>query len=214
MSTTILPPLELYAAGLTGEASLRAQLDDGGRLRLDVERWLGGTDAADDSVLDRATSPVLDVGCGPGRLVVGAARRGLPALGLDVSPDAIAVARRRGARVVEACVFAHAPGAGTWGTILLLDGNIGIGGDPIALLRHLRRLLAPGGRVLVEVEPAGVRCGPVKLRLEAGEKRSTWFCWARLGADGVTQAAGAAGLAVTESWEVSGRCFARLDDAG
>lgn len=208
-----LPPLALYAAGLAGQTPLRARLDDGRRLRLDVERWLGGTDAADESVLDRATGPVLDVGCGPGRLVVGAAGRGMPAVGLDVSPDAVALARRRGARVIEACVFADAPGAGAWRTILLLDGNIGIGGDPVALLRQVRGLLAPGGRVLVEVEPSGVRCGRVNVRLETGAQQSSWFAWARLGADDVVEVATAAAFVVAETWEVSGRCFARLDVA-
>jgi len=206
-------PTALYAAGLAGGSPLRARLEDGRRLRLDVERWLGSTDAADESVLDRAAGPVLDVGCGPGRLVVGAAARGLHALGLDISPDAIDLARRRGARVIEACIFADAPGAGAWETVLLLDGNIGIGGDAVALLRQVRGLLSRGGRVLVEVEPAGVPCGPVRLRLEAGEERSGWFAWARVGADGIVQLATSAGLTATETWEVEGRCFARLEVA-
>ena len=206
-------PLTLYGAAIVDGQPLRARLEDGARLRLDIQRWLGGTDAADHSVLDRASSPVLDVGCGPGRLVVGAAGRGLAALGLDVSPDAVAVARDRGAHVIEACVFADAPGAGSWGTILLLDGNIGIGGDAAALLRHVRRLLTTDGRILVEVEPPGSPSGPVRVRLEAGPHRSAWFPWARVGADRIAALAGAAALTVTESWEVSGRCFARLDVA-
>lgn len=206
-------PMALYATGLAGRSALRARLSDGRRLRLDVERWLGGTDAADESVLDRAAGPTLDVGCGPGRLVVGAAGRGLYALGLDVSPDAVALARRRGARVIEACVFAGAPGAGEWETVLLLDGNIGIGGDAVALLSQVRALLAPGGRVLVEVEPAGIPCGRLTVRLEAGDERSSWFTWARVGADGIAPVAAQAGLAVAEAWEVASRCFVRLEAA-
>ncbi len=208
-----LPPLVLYAEGLTGATSLGARTADGGRLRMDVERWLGATDAADESVLDRAAGPVLDVGCGAGRLLVGAAARGLHALGVDVSPAAIQLARRQGATVVEGCIFAAPPGAGTWATVLLLDGNIGIGGDVVALLTQVLELLAPAGRVLVEVEPAGVACGPVTVRLESGDRRSPWFPWARVSADGIAASAARAGFAVAESWEVDGRCFARLEPA-
>ncbi len=52
-------------------------------------------------------------------------------------------------------MFARIPGSGTWGSALLLDGNIGIGGAPDALLVRLRQLLCAGGEVLVELAPAG-----------------------------------------------------------
>ena len=37
--------------------------------------------------------------------------------------------------------------------VVLADGNIGIGGDPVALLRRCRELLAESGTVLLELEP-------------------------------------------------------------
>jgi hypothetical protein len=40
--------------------------------------------------------------------------------------------------------------------VLLLDGNIGIGGDPHRLLRRVRELLTPTGRLLVELDVDGV----------------------------------------------------------
>ena len=49
---------------------------------------------------DRARGPVLDVGCGPGRHVHHLARRGVLAIGIDVSRDAVRLARRRGASVI------------------------------------------------------------------------------------------------------------------
>ncbi len=66
-------------------------------------------------------------------------------------------------------MFAPLPGEGRWGTALLADGNIGIGGDPVALLRRLREVLDPRGRIVVELAAPGtepqlrlgdaVRCG-------------------------------------------------------
>ena len=113
------------------------------RSRCALQRWLGPLTAADTAVLDRTRGPVLDVGCGPGRHVLALARRGRLALGVDVAPAAVRVARLRGAPAIEACVFERIPGAGTWGSALLLDGNIGIGGAPVALLARLRELLRP-----------------------------------------------------------------------
>jgi hypothetical protein len=39
-------------------------------------------------------------------------RRGVPALGIDLSPAAIELARARGADVVHGSIFRDAPGAG------------------------------------------------------------------------------------------------------
>src|SRR5579875_1640914 len=43
----------------------------------------------------RADGPVLDLGCGPGQIAAIAASWGLPAIGVDVSLNMLAVARRR-----------------------------------------------------------------------------------------------------------------------
>lgn len=52
------------------------------------------------------TGSVLDAGCGTGELTLLAASRGLPAIGVDSSPNAIAIARERAAaRGVDGAVF-------------------------------------------------------------------------------------------------------------
>jgi hypothetical protein len=109
---------------------------------------------------------------------------GVGALGIDVVPAAVWMARARGAEAVQRSVFGHGQGAGTWGTAVLLDGNLGIGGDPVALLARVRELLTPGGRVLCDVEPPGT---PARTTL--------------------------VGLALSELWSAEGRWFARLDGA-
>jgi len=202
---------DLYGLALQDtRATLRARRPDGTAIPLALERWLGPLTAADGAVLDRARAPVLDVGCGPGRHVLALARRGHLALGVDIAPAAVRLARRRGARVIEASVFARIPGTGTWGSALLLDGNIGIGGAPDALLARLRQLLRPAGEVLVELAPAGVGETREQIRLEVDGRHSRSFAWAHVGADAIDAVARAAGFAVAEHWQDERRWFARL----
>jgi SAM-dependent methyltransferase len=203
--------VELYGASLDGTGPLVLR-DDAGRTRvLPLDTWLGAAGAVDERVLDRARGPVLDVGCGPGRHVHALARRGVLAVGVDVSPVAVALARRRGASVLEASIFDRLPGAGAWRTALLLDGNIGIGGRPDALLRRLVALLAAGGTVLVELDPPGAGVARGRVRLEAGATVSDWFAWAHVGAEAIAMPARAAGLRVAARWRDQGRWFAALE---
>jgi SAM-dependent methyltransferase len=199
----------LYAEALARDgASLVCRDEDGRARRLPLARWLGPAGAVDERVLDRAIGPVLDVGCGPGRHVSSLARRGVLALGVDVSPVAVRLARARGAQAIERSIFDRLPGAGTWGSALLLDGNIGIGGRPDALLRRVAGLLAPGGRILLELDAPGAGADTQRLRLESDGAASGWFAWARVSIDALAGPAAAAGLAVAERWSDGGRWFA------
>jgi SAM-dependent methyltransferase len=206
-----LAPVDLYGRELVTDAgAILARSRDGRSWPLPLQRYLGPLTDADRDVLARAAAPVLDVGCGPGRHVLALARRGTLALGVDVSPVAVRMARAGGASVLHGSVFDQVPGAGTWGTALLLDGNIGIGGRPTALLARLAALLRPGGLVLAELEAPGVASGRAVIRLEAEDVVSDWFRWAHVGADAIEAHASAAGLAVTETWERDERWFACL----
>ncbi len=60
------------------------RLPDGHVLPLPVARWAGPVDAADESLLARAARPVLDIGCGPGRLTAALHARGVDVLGLEL----------------------------------------------------------------------------------------------------------------------------------
>ncbi|MFE2130848.1 class I SAM-dependent methyltransferase [Streptomyces amritsarensis] len=146
-----------YADALRlGRGPLYLRRRDGWLLPLDVERWCAEPDAAGDTVLARCTGRVLDIGCGPGRLVAALARLGRTALGVDVTPEGVARTVRAGGSALCRSVFDPLPGVGGWSTVLLIDGNIDIGGDPAALLRRARELTAPGGSLLVEVATADV----------------------------------------------------------
>jgi hypothetical protein len=118
--------------------------------------------------------------------------------------------RRAGAPLLLGDVFGPVPRTGGWRTVLLADGNVGIGGDPARMLRRVRALLAPHGQLLCELHPEadGDAAGPV--RLEGLGVTSTWFPWALLGSAALPGAAAAAGLRVLETWEHDDRTFAAL----
>jgi SAM-dependent methyltransferase len=202
---------ELYGATLRRRGTLVLRDEAGAARPVPLDAWLGAAGAVDERVLARARGPVLDVGCGPGRHIHALARRGVLAVGVDVSPVAVALARRRGATVLEASIFDRLPGVGRWRSALLLDGNIGIGGRPDALLRRLVALLVSRGVVLVELDPpgTGMVCG--RVRLENRATVSDWFAWARIGADAIASLAGVAGLRVAARWHDDGRWFAALE---
>ena len=199
-----------HAAGGPPTPRVRLRSDDGDSEPLHLERWLAPTTATDDRIVARAAAPVLDVGCGPGRLLEALAAAGKEALGVDLVPAAVGIARSRGGRVVEGSIFAEVPGAGRWATALLLDGNIGIGGMPAALLERIATLLAPRGDAIVEVDPPGRPTRTSHVRIESDSMVSEWFAWARVAVDDIAAVSAPAGLVCAEAFEDEGRWFARL----
>jgi SAM-dependent methyltransferase len=185
-----------------------------GRVRhLPVEEWSAAPSAEELAVLRAVSGPVLDVGCGPGRLVAALAEMGTPALGVDASPAAVDSARRLGAPVLQRSVFEALPCEGRWATVLLFDGNVGIGGDPVELLRRLGALLAHSGQAVVEVDAPGTVTVSADARIERDDEISDWFPWASVGADRLDELAGRAGLR-RRSWRpIGGRWFAILERA-
>ncbi|MFG2484225.1 methyltransferase domain-containing protein [Streptomyces virginiae] len=200
-----------YADALrTGQGPLYLRRHDGWLLPLEVERWCAEPDAADGTVLARCTGPVLDIGCGPGRLVAALARLGRTALGVDVTPEAVARTERAGGRALCRSVFARLPREGGWGTVLLIDGNIGIGGDPAALLRRAAELTTTGGSLLVEVATADVD-ERVEVYVEDGTGgRGASFWWARLGTRALYAVARCSGWTPYDTWQTAGRHFVHL----
>jgi SAM-dependent methyltransferase len=189
-------------------AVLRAS--DGTALPARAHRWLAPLTVEDAAMLGRAVGPVLDVGCGPGRHVLALAERGVVALGIDITPAAVDLAHRRGAPVLARSVFDRVPGAGRWSSALLLDGNLGIGGHPAALLERVAALLRPGGAVLVELEPPGAAPTAELVRFDLGDVEGPWFAWTAVAPDELSAPAAAAGLAVEDVWPVADRWFGAL----
>lgn len=200
-----------YEQSLRTAAPLGLRTDDGRSVVLDVARWLAGVDAADETVLSRCAGPVLDVGCGPGRFVSSLNERGVAALGVDIAETAVALTRGQGLPALLRNVFADLPGEGRWPTVLLIDGNIGIGGDPLRLLTRIRSLLAPGGTLLVESHPWTSADDLVEVRFTSrGVPVGPLFEWANVGHDALVRYTAAAGYSELGPWTHSGRRFAAL----
>ena len=203
---------QLYDRALGGEWCW-VRHDDGRVGRLPVGSWLGGRSA--DTVFDEAIvalceGPTIDLGCGPGRLVAHLIERGVPALGVDVSATAIDLARRSGAPALRRDVFDPLPGTGRWQTVLLADGNVGLGGDPERILRRAGELLRRGGRCIAEFDSATTGINVSWVRLESQETIGPWFRWASVGIDCVPALAARVGLAVADVHPIGQRVVASL----
>lgn len=201
-----------YEAALTTADPLSLVSSDGRVVHLHIGRYLADASGADHTVLDRCIDPVLDVGCGPGRIVHALAAEGRPALGVDIAQAAVALAQQRGAAALIRNVFDQVPGEGRWPTIVVLDGNIGIGGDVCALLRRLYAVMAPDGSVIVEVTSTAVSVDDVlHVRFNrSGTTEGPTFPWAVVSRDTLTVHASRACLDVVDHWVADDRTFVRL----
>ncbi|MGA9869643.1 MAG: methyltransferase domain-containing protein [Rhodococcus sp. (in: high G+C Gram-positive bacteria)] len=193
---------------------------DGSRESLPTDRWMGGDASSDEdrsadlSMIGQCSGPTLDLGCGPGRLTEGLARRGISALGVDTSRKAVDLTVGRGGNAVLRDLFEPLPHAGEWSCVLLADGNIGIGGDPVRLLRRAAELIRPDGAVIAEVEPPGAdHVQPQTVRWETDTLVGDWFAWASVSVNATAGLARAAGLVVVDIAPIHGRYFARLESA-
>jgi len=89
---------------------------------------------------------VADIGCGRGASLPLLARRGLAPVGLDPSPQLLAEARRHDHNAALAQATAEAvPFRGGTFAAVLCECVLSITRDPRAALGEMRRILAPGG---------------------------------------------------------------------
>jgi SAM-dependent methyltransferase len=95
---------------------------------------------------------VLDLGCGAGRVSLHLQNRGFEVVGIDVSPTAVEVSRRRGVADARVGTVATALKKGEqFDTILLLGNNLGVfAGEAQGrrLLRRLAQMATRQGRIL------------------------------------------------------------------
>ncbi|MBA2574438.1 MAG: methyltransferase domain-containing protein [Nocardioidaceae bacterium] len=207
------PAVEAFADALRGAPCQVVGLDRHPG-SLPATRWRADADHSDDALLSRCSGATVDIGCGPGRMTKALMARGVHALGIDIVEEAVHQTRARGGIALQRDVFRWLPGEGRWDTALLADGNIGIGGDPRRLLGRVGELLAPTGRLVVDLSTPG---GPVithRLRLEVNGVMSRRFPWAVVPADQIEALAVASCLRVLEVVNSRGRWFAELGKGG
>jgi ubiquinone/menaquinone biosynthesis C-methylase UbiE len=124
--------------------------------------WVRSSSAADmDSIVARplaefirsldADSLVLDIGCGPGRVLGLLAQRGTRCIGLDRSRMSVAIARDRYGRPSIVADNLKLPLADGMADAVVSDGVIHHTNDPLASFTENCRVLKPGGRMYLAV---------------------------------------------------------------
>jgi RimJ/RimL family protein N-acetyltransferase len=121
--------------------------------------------------------PVLDLGAGAGRAALWFQDRGFDVTAVDNSPRAVRVCRDRGVADVRVADLNDPPGDRLWGAVLLLCGNLGLGGSYSgvrALLTRLAELCAPGAILIGDtVEPRNApKC---RLRIRYRDVATPWW---------------------------------------
>jgi SAM-dependent methyltransferase len=158
-----------------------------------VRRW----PSPERRALRLARGRVLDVGVGAGRVALELQRRGHDVVGIDVSPLAVEVSRRRGVRDARVLPFERIDESlGLFDTVVMFGNNFGLFGGPSrarTLMRRLLRLTSDRARILgMSVDPYGTddpyhlayhernrsrgrMAGELRLRVRHGPYCSPWF---------------------------------------
>ncbi|AXK34137.1 class I SAM-dependent methyltransferase [Streptomyces armeniacus] len=141
-----------YARHAAGE--LAAKPLDRGMLAgfADLVRTGGGGGGGGSSANGDGPLPVLEVGCGTGRVTAHLAGLGLPASGVDLSPEMIAVARQSepGLRFDVGSMLSLDAPDGSLGGVVAWYSVIHIEEEQLpAVFAEFHRVLAPGGHVLL-----------------------------------------------------------------
>jgi len=140
---------------------------------------------------------VLDVGCGGGRVCLHLQQRGLEVVGIDNSPGAVEVCRRRGVLDVRVCPIEDVDKSlGVFDTIVIFGNNVGLFASRAKARRLLRRfhaLTSDRGRIVAETRDIygtddpdhlayheinrrrGRLPGQVRVRIRYQSLKTPWF---------------------------------------
>jgi SAM-dependent methyltransferase len=153
--------------------------------------------ALDRQAMRFARGRVLDVGCGGGRVCLHLQERGQAVVGIDTSPGAVEVCRRRGVRDVRLCSIDDVDDSlGIFDTIVMLGNNFGLFASAAKakrLLRRFHRLTSERGRLVAPPrvgdrtdDPAhlayhernrsrGRMAGQIRIRVRYRDHATPWF---------------------------------------
>lgn len=140
---------------------------------------------------------VLDVGVGAGRFALFLQERGHEVVGIDVSPGALEICRKRGVKNVRQLPFHKVDASlGSFDTVLMMGNNFGLFANPRRakwLLRRLKKLTNRDARIVAESldiygtdkpehlgyharnRQRGRMAGEIRLRVRHRELIGDWF---------------------------------------
>lgn len=140
----------------------------------EFERW----DWWDRDLLAHVNrGPVLDFGAGAGRAALHLQQRGLRVTAVDASPGAVETCRRRGLTDARIGDLNDPPSDQLWTAVLLMCGNLGLGGSwegSRRLLARLAALVGPGG-VLVGDSVTPDSDPEISLRIHYRDYVTPWW---------------------------------------
>ncbi len=181
-------------------------------------------------VVEHSVGRILDVGCGAGRYALYLQEHGREVVGIDVSPLAIEVCRRRGIRDARPMSVDEVDASlGRFDTVLMLGNNLALLGSAAGAKRILKRLhgvVAPGGRLIGEnLDPyesgdpdhlayhaenrsKGRMGGQVRMRVRYKKYKSPWFDYLFLSREELEGLLEGTGWRLKEIIATSGPCYA------
>jgi SAM-dependent methyltransferase len=128
--------------------------------------------AVERRALRWARGRVLDAGLGAGRAALELQQRGRSVVGIDVSPGAVEVARRRGVRDVRLLAFEEVDDSlGAFDTVVMFGNNFGLFGSPSKARRLLRRLRPLAGRIVAGSNDPYATEDPVHLAYQERNRK-------------------------------------------
>ncbi len=173
-----------------------------------------------------ARGRVLDIGCGAGRHAIHLQRQGLDVTGIDQSPLAVSVCRKRGLCHAVACPVTRIPaGLGPFDTILLLGNNFGLLENEKRgrwLLGRFHALTTDRARIIAEsMDPhlskdpihvsyrkrnrsKGRMPGQIRIRVRYRERATPWFDYLLVSQKEMTRIVKSTGWRITRFIESKG----------
>jgi SAM-dependent methyltransferase len=137
--------------------------------------------------LSHAVGRILDIGCGAGRVMAYLQALGHDVVGIDIDAKLVELCRKRGLTRVSVSSYEQLTDVGTFETLLLMDRNIGMGGNTEGLLKLFELchdLCCPQGLLIfdsVEVPPEYANPTPgvseKRLRYKYGASEGPEFGW-------------------------------------
>lgn len=176
-----------------------------------------------------ARDRVLDIGCGAGRCLLHLQTKGHDVTGIDTSPLAVKVCKRRGLKnVYVRSITEIGPDLGTFDTVIMFGNNFGLFGSfrrARWLLRKLHRMTSEDARLIVEtMDPynttvpehfeyhkfnrqRGRMSGQLRLRVRYKKFKTPWFDYLIVSPDEMRQILDGTGWGIKHLFSSSGPVY-------